>query len=328
MAKKPDDLGYIYAVARIRSDELSLLSASMIEQLLALKTYKECMTMLVDKGWGNGQDDITSDEMLAIERDKIWQAIEELLGEDKNVMDVFLYANDFHNLKAAIKLVCRESDEESTFLKHGSISAEDIYNIVRKKEFYLLPEAMRYAAEEAYNALSQTQDGQLCDVILDKAALDAIYNAGHESGDELIQKYAEMTVFAADVKMAVRSYRTGKQIEFVRRALAECDTLDVSRLARAAVEGIESICEYLNSIGQLEAAQALEQSASAFEIWCDNQIIELIRPQLFVAHGLGPIAAYVLARENEIKVVRIILSGKLNQLPDAAIRERVREMYV
>ena len=37
--------------------------------------------------------------------------------------------------------------------------------------------------------------------------------------------------------------------------------------------------------------------------------------------------AYALARENEIKTVRIILSGKLNGLSDDSIRERVREMY-
>ena len=38
--------------------------------------------------------------------------------------------------------------------------------------------------------------------------------------------------------------------------------------------------------------------------------------------------AYVLARENEIKTVRIILSGKASKLPDEKIRERIREMYV
>ena len=38
--------------------------------------------------------------------------------------------------------------------------------------------------------------------------------------------------------------------------------------------------------------------------------------------------AYQLARENEIKTVRIILTGKQNEFPDEAIRERVREMYV
>ena len=44
--------------------------------------------------------------------------------------------------------------------------------------------------------------------------------------------------------------------------------------------------------------------------------------------GGKPLVAYALARENEIKTVRIILSGKRTGMPEASIRERVREMYV
>ena len=44
--------------------------------------------------------------------------------------------------------------------------------------------------------------------------------------------------------------------------------------------------------------------------------------------GLEPLAAYILARRNEIKCVRMILTGKQNELADDMIRERLREMYV
>ena len=46
------------------------------------------------------------------------------------------------------------------------------------------------------------------------------------------------------------------------------------------------------------------------------------------AFGISPLIAYILARETEIKAVRIILSGKHNNLPQETIRERLREMYV
>ena len=72
----------------------------------------------------------------------------------------------------------------------------------------------------------------------------------------------------------------------------------------------------------------MKESLSAFERWCDNLMIRRIRPQLHNAFGLGPLAAYILARENEIKSVRIVLSGKKNELPEESIRERVRETYV
>ena len=44
--------------------------------------------------------------------------------------------------------------------------------------------------------------------------------------------------------------------------------------------------------------------------------------------SVGPLVAYVIARQNEIKTARIIITCKENDLPEDAIRERTREMYV
>ena len=49
--------------------------------------------------------------------------------------------------------------------------------------------------QEAYESLLHTGDGQLCDCIIDRAALDAIYEAGKESANAaIIRDYAESTV--------------------------------------------------------------------------------------------------------------------------------------
>ena len=73
------------------------------DRLTAAKSYDECIQLLTEKGWG---DDSTKDAeaSLAAERRKTWGLISELV-EDMSVFDVFLYANDYHNLKAAIKEV-------------------------------------------------------------------------------------------------------------------------------------------------------------------------------------------------------------------------------
>ena len=44
------DLEYTYAVARIRSKELSLFSSATIEQLIARKTYESCLQFLQERG--------------------------------------------------------------------------------------------------------------------------------------------------------------------------------------------------------------------------------------------------------------------------------------
>ncbi len=318
---------YTYAVARIRANELALFNDQAIEQLLAAKSYEECIRLLQDKGWGGMEANPTAESLLAEEREKTWALMRELVP-DLSVFDVFLYTNDYHNLKAAIKLVCTGSEDFGLFISHGTIDHQELLHAVQERDWGSLPDPMRGPAEEAYTALAQTRDGQLCDIILDRAALDAVYAAGKASRDELVRRYAELTVAAADIKTAVRCARTGKPMDFIRRALAECDSLSVSRLAKAAAEGLDSICDLLSTTDYADAVEVLRQSPSAFERWCDNLIIRYIRPQQFQSFGIGPLAAYILGRENEIKSVRIILSGKLNQLSDQSIRERVREMYV
>ena len=72
----------------------------------------------------------------------------------------------------------------------------------------LLPEHLREAAHEAFETLLHTQDGQLCDVILDRAALNAILAAAKRSGSDLLESWAERKVVAADMKTAVRCART------------------------------------------------------------------------------------------------------------------------
>ena len=47
------DKQYVYAVARIRSKELSLLSGAFLDQLTAAKDYDECIQLLMEKGWGD-----------------------------------------------------------------------------------------------------------------------------------------------------------------------------------------------------------------------------------------------------------------------------------
>lgn len=321
---KPD---YIYAVARIRAKELLCFGSPAMEQLMACKTYEECLRMLNEKGWGNGSAGQTPESLLDGERNKTWEQLRELV-EDMSVFDVFLYANDYHNLKAAIKENYAPSHGADIYSSNGTIDPAVFRQAADEHDFSVLPAGMRDAAEEAMSVLRETGDGQLCDIIIDKAALNAILQAGKASGDPLLAFYAEHTVATANIKTAVRCQKTGKSLDFIRRALAECDTLDVSLLTQASVESFDAIIAYLNTTEYSGAAEALTQSASAFERWCDNRLIEKIRPQKYETSTIGPLAAWLLARENEIKTVRILLSGKRNGLSDDAIRERLREMYV
>ena len=84
---------YAYAVARIRALEVSLFSASVIEQLLACRDYDSCLRFLQEKGWG-GDAAPDADRILAREEQKIWETVREM-HVDLSVFNVLYIRTGF-----------------------------------------------------------------------------------------------------------------------------------------------------------------------------------------------------------------------------------------
>lgn len=320
---------YTFAVARIRGKELTLFGQPVLEQLLSCKTPEEALRFLADKGWGDPEKPLTEENILEAETKKTWALIEELTG-DLSVFEVFCIEKDYHNLKAAIKRAYTHSvlEDARLFESGGTIDPKILKQAAEERDFSILPKKMAQAAQEAQDTLLHTGDGQLCDVILDRASLEAVYEAGGKAKEEVLKSYAVLTAAAADIRIAVRCAGIGKSYDFTKRALAEIKELDTQALVKAAMGGTDSVAEYLSGTDFAPAAEALRISPAAFERWCDDLIMEQIRPQKHNPFTLGPLAAYILARQNEIKCVRMILTGRQNHLPDGIIRERLRKMYV
>lgn len=317
---------YIYAVARVRSRELSLLNESVIAQLCAASGEEDCLRILSERGWGN--PDLPSEEMFREEQKKTWAFIQELVPDHMEIFDVFRLAGDYHNLKAAIKESCIDGTHPGIFLEEGTIDPGVIEQAMAESDYEALPKSMRECAREAKETLLQTRDGQLCDAIIDRAALEAIRKAGAATGEKLLEDYGELICATGDIKIAVRCAKCGKDRSFLIKAMAPCSTLDLDLLADAAASGTDAICAYLDHTVYADAVDELKKGVASFERWCDNRMIETIRPEIHNPFGIGPVAAYILARENEIRTVRIILAAKRNDLPEEMLRERVRAMYV
>ena len=319
---------YIYEVARIRVMENSLLNKADFDQLLAAPDYEAALAYLKDKGWGSGEQSGSAEAMLKAEEDATWTLMQELLGEGRE-LDILRLGRDYHNLKAAIKDLYAASGlpEDRLYQEGGTLPYREIIQAVTEKNFHKLPPAMQEAAAQATQVLSQTGDGQLCDNIIDKAALNALREAMEEAPDPVLAAFAATTVVNADIRMALRAAAAGKSAPEIRDMLAEAPDLNLNLLAEAAVSGKASVAEYLKTTPYESLAGALSRSMSAFECACDDLMTERIRPQKSEVLSLGPLAAYVIARETEIKSVRLLLTGLQNNLPREMIQESLRVCY-
>ena len=77
----------------------------------------------------------------------------------------------------------------------------------------------------------------MCDLIIDHATLEAMLEAGKKSGEKIIEEYAQTAVAIADIKIAVRSQKTGKMPEFMKKSNGklfrdQCGSADTGSIGR------------------------------------------------------------------------------------------------
>ncbi len=320
-----NELAYTTAVARIRVHETRLLGADKIEQLIAAENYRDALKRLGDLGYDVQSGDASV--ILKTEQEKAWQLLCEI-APDKSELEFLTVRNSFLNLKAALKSVVSGLDADAYFCAPANVPDETIAEAVTSRDFSLLPEYMQDVADEAYDILTTLGDGQRSDALIDKKALETYLVFAARLKDESLTKLAQFTVAVADMKIAYRSAKTEKEEEFLDDALVACDVIDCRELKEAALEGEEAVIDRIAELGYAEAAELLRSSPAKFEKWCDDFVLSAVKDAKYQAFGFLPLVGYYIAKDNEIKTLRIVLAAKENDLPAELIRERVRMLYV
>lgn len=306
---------YASAVAAVRAMECSLLSPADIEQLIGANSAEEFNGLLDAKK--SAQSSLT----------EVWEMLRSY-APDNDELKILLYRNDFHNLKAALKSVISGRNAEDYFVYPSNFEPKLASEAFAAKDYAELPEHTRKTASEAYELLTETMDGQLSDSFIDKAALTAMLTAADKCRSSFIKKYAELTAVCADIKIAYRCALMGKSRKFAESALCGTDKLEKDALAEASVEGTETLLSYIEEQGLEEAAEALRESPAQFEKWCDDVLMELAETARSSPFGYEPLAAYYIAKEAEIKNIRIIKVCRESGSDKNTVMERMRRLYV
>ncbi len=309
----------VYAVTRVRAREKGCLSAAFLESMLAAGSEAEARRLLQDKGWPGGD---TETMLHAAERELIAFLREILPGETDLLAPVTLRA-DYHNLKAALKESLRES-AVSLDVPGGEVPYEKLRAALMREDFSSLPEALAAPAQKALALLRETHDGRRSDAIVDRAYMERLWELCQKR-DEVCRAYAEAELLKGCVKTAVRAVRMGCDAGFLEEALPECGPIGKDELILAARRGEEGVSELLEKRGWRPESLS---SLAAFECAADSRLIRSLRQTRTAIEGTAPVFAFYLARQSEIRTVRILLTGLRVSADPALLRERIRESYV
>ena len=303
---------YIFPCVVVRSKEVELLNREEILKLLELDSVQDIMNVLAEHGYGDGKELENPREFEGILSKNLEETYETVYSTipDEKELNFFKYPNDYHNLKVLLKAEFLETDARDLMIDSGTIPADQMEEMLRRRDFTQMTVEMRTAVDEAIELFAKSRDPQEIDIRLDKACYKDMLTDAEESGNQFLKEYVMQRIDLLNIDAFVRLKEVGKPRTFFKRVFLEGGNLDE------------------NAIEQRAALIVNEVGVSGVEKYLDNQKMEYVKDALYVPFGIEPIVGYLQAKESEVMNLRMILTGKISGMDDALIRERLRETYV
>lgn len=319
---------YPYAVARIRMLENSLLTEKQYLQMVDAKDAESAIKVLNEVGYTANGDQTTVrnyETALSARLSKAYEDVSELVSGE-NFMDVFLFKNDYHNLKVLMKSEISGIDGNRYLVEGGTVDKEVLKNAFQTKNLDTLPANMSDAVNRAYEAYGKAQSGQMIDVVLDKAAFKDMNQTAEKSGNEFVKKYMEHLCDVTNLKGFLRIRNMKKSFETLAEVFIDGGSLGLETYKKAFSD--ENPSAGFKSTHYSGLCQHMTEGFTAFEKECDNYLMAFVKEAKYRSLTLEPMVAFIYAKETEVKTVRIILNSKINNIETEVTKERLRDAYV
>jgi V/A-type H+-transporting ATPase subunit C len=339
-----DDADFAFPVARIRVLETKLLDRQRFERMLDAADAGEVYRILAETEYAEtlaGSDDPNAFErVLGAEFRRVYEYLGKFVKE-KAVLDSLLLRYDFHNLKVACKhQILGEEPSDDSFFQVGTEPAVALSQGVAAAldgKPYSIPEAYAEACREAKALYARSGDPQRIDMAIDRALFAFGSKMAEESKSEMLQDlwraWVDLANFRSSARVATRGHESSLLAEVLLRggSIDQKAFLDIYKPSPEAIDDLVALgnkTRYRNVVSAGLGSFKSTRSFTLFEKLSDNFMLSLLDPSKRISLGLEPVIAYLLAKENEIRNLRIILTGKINRLPVESIRERLRDVYV
>ena len=324
------DTDFLHASARVRTLETHMLGRRELQKMIDCRSFDEAFKTLSDAGIAAGRDSADYEAGLT---DSLAEAynLAEQISPDPNLIRLFRYKYDGHNLKTMIKARKVSGDYNHILIPLGTVALKELQAEFSSGKFEKLDPRLALAAQEADEALAKTSDPQTVDITIDKAVLETMAAHAAQYDVPFLHTLVAAQIDIANIRTAIRMRRMGKDVFFLRRVLAEGGKIDKAKLQEAFTKGEDELLAAISATDYgpfLESAlEGLRGGASLtqFERLCDNYVIELLRKARLVAFGVEPLVSYLFAKESEIQAARIVLASKAAGVSAQQITERLRD---
>lgn len=332
-----DEMQFSQVIPRIRVYETKLLDKSKLDRMIDSHSAGEALKVLQESEYANVMTNVKRPEdyeiILSEELKRLFDVMYDI-SPQKSLIDLMSIKYDYANIKVILKGMFLKEDLSYLLVHVGTIDAEKLKTSIENGELRDLDKIMKEAVEVTMANFEENKDPQEVDIILDKYMFKQLIQIKKEINDAFVDKYVTALIDSTNIKSLLRVKKQNKGREFFASVIIEGGSIDKEKLLSMLNDTVENIATKLAYSNYADLVRnGIEEfvktnSVSVLEKLADNYIMNIMKAAKIIPFGVEPFLAYIYAKETEIKIIRIIMVGKLNNIAAEVIRERLRDIYV
>ncbi|AIY85022.1 ATP synthase (C/AC39) subunit [Clostridium baratii str. Sullivan] len=328
---------FTQVIPRLRVLETRLLDKAKIDRMIDGDSANEALKVLQESEYAGVMTGVKRPEdyemVLARELKRVYELMYDA-SPVKSLVDIMGIKYDYHNIKVILKGMFLQKDFSHMLIRVGMIDVQTLKHSIENNNLGDLNETMKEGIIKAKEVFEETKDPQAIDIILDNTMFKEMREIAKQIDDKFVDKYVKVTIDSTNIKTLLRVKKQKKDKDFLEEVIIEGGEIDKDTLISMLHDAPENISNKLafTNYGEMIklGIEDFTKSGSVNELerLVDNYIMNMMKEAKYIPFGVEPLLAYIYAKETEIKIVRIIMVGKLNNISGEVIRERLRDIYV
>jgi len=317
------DTRYAYQLGVIRARETRLFDRKKFEQFISSRDEKELISALHDSDYGGYFRQISSphqyEEALLNARIDLFNEIEGLIY-DPEVMKVLRGQFDFYNITVLLKGKIAEKDFIYYCLPLGVLSVAELEGIFKEESYHKLPIYIRESVETGIETyFTHHHNLQLLNFSIER---DMAKFLTEYPENDFLAGYYKMWVDVTNLKTILRLFFLERYQKLAKFALLPGGFIPKEEILSENLEEIESLGDLYH---RTVYSTLLEHrgSLALVEQVAELLLLSYLRLVTYESIGIEPIISYLFMKENEIRNLRVIFIGKINEVEDEMIKEKL-----
>ena len=328
---------YLDIIPKIRVYEKRLIDNVKFNRMLDLENIDEVFKFLSETVYGeNISDDINIynyEQVLSLEFGRLFKSLKDIF-DNKELINIFLKKYKYNNIKLMLKAKLLNVDLGDILFNIEDFDNEFIYTAIKTENYSSLPDEIGDLVKKTLKDFEENKDPQRIDILIDKIMFGELLKESKNISSDFLTKYIQILIDVFNVKTLFRIKNLNLNRALFDDVIVSGGNIALSNLKMIFSEPKENILNRFSMTNMYKhIKEGLENYVNNDDLnildkELDDYLMEYLKNAKIITTGLAPIIGYINAKENEIKNIRIVLVGKINNVDSDSIKRRLRKNYV